>query len=131
MTRTDSKTTLCKIQFNLNACKNLFKKEFDSLSDTAINFFYFIQAFGIKFELRNFVNTWMVEDRVQDLNSSTCSVFQLYFYDSLFNPDENSKIQHKARLNKKTIETLLNELFVFDNQHQNEETITHYAQDIG
>ena len=26
MTRTDSKTTLCKIQFNLNACKNLFKK---------------------------------------------------------------------------------------------------------
>ena len=26
MTRTDNKITLCKIQFNLNACKNLSKK---------------------------------------------------------------------------------------------------------
>ena len=27
MTRTDNKTTLCKIQFNLNACKNLSEGE--------------------------------------------------------------------------------------------------------
>ena len=48
MTRTDNKITLRKIQFNLNVCKNLSKKEFDSLSDTATNFFHFIQAFGNK-----------------------------------------------------------------------------------
>ena len=55
----------------------------------------------------------MVEDRVQDLNSVTCGIFQLYFYNNFFNLDKNSKIQDKARLNKKnkTIETLLNELF--------------------
>ena len=64
MTRTDNKITLCRIQFNLNACKNLSKVELDSLSDTATNFFHFIQAFGIKLILRNFVNIWMVEDRV-------------------------------------------------------------------
>ena len=46
----------------------------------------------------------MVEDRVQDLNSVICSIFQLYFYNSLFNPNENSKIQDQRRLNKKTIE---------------------------
>ena len=46
MTRTDNKITLCKIQFNLNACKNLSKIEINSLSDTATNFFHFIQAFG-------------------------------------------------------------------------------------
>ena len=39
MTRTDNKITLCRIQFNLNACKNLSKVELDSLSDTATNFF--------------------------------------------------------------------------------------------
>ena len=66
----------------------------------------------------------MVEDRVQDLDSVTCSIFQLYFYDNLFNPDENSKIQDKTKLNKKTIEILLNEIFVLHNQDKIEETIT-------
>ena len=65
----------------------------------------------------------MVEDRVQDLNSVTCGIFQIYFYDNLFNPDRDSKIQNKKRLNKKTIEILLNELFMLDNQQQNEATI--------
>ena len=73
----------------------------------------------------------MVEDRVQNLNLATCGIFQLYFYDNLYNPNENSKIQGKTKLNKKTIETLLNELFVLDNQDKNEETIKQYAQNMG
>ena len=97
--------------------------ELDALSDTASNFFHFIQAFGNKFKLSNFANIWMVEDRVQNLDSVTCVIFQLYFCDNFFNPNENSKIQDKARLNKKTIETLLNELFVLDNQDKNEELV--------
>ena len=131
MIRTDNKITLCKIQFNLNACKNLPKKGLDSLSDTATIFFHFIQAFGNKLKLSNFVNIWIVEDRVQDLDSSTCSIFYLYFYDNLFNSDKNRKIQDKTKLNKKAIETLLNELFVLDNQAKNEQTIRQFAQDIG
>ena len=63
MTRTDNKTTLVNIKFNLNACKNLSKKELDALSDTVSNFFRFIQAFGSKLKLHDFVNIWMVEDR--------------------------------------------------------------------
>ena len=131
MTRTDNKITSRKIQFNLNACKDLFKKELDSLSDTVTNFFHFIQAFGNKLKLRNFVNIWMVEDRVQDLDSSNCGIFQLCFYDNLFNPNENSKIQDKTKLNKKTIETLLNEIFVLDNQDKNELAIKKYGHSIG
>ena len=92
---------------------------------------FFIQAFGNKLKLRNFVNIWMVEDRVQDLDSSTCGIFQLYFYDNIFNPDENSKVQDKAKVNKKTIETLLNEIFVLDNQYKNEQTIREYRESIG
>ena len=61
MNRSDQKITLCKIKFNLGACKDLTKKEVDSLSDTARNFFYFIQAFGLKLKLRSFVNIWMVK----------------------------------------------------------------------
>ena len=130
-TRTDNKITLWKIQLNLNACKNLSKKELDSLNDTATNFFHFIQAFGNKLKLRNFVNIWMVEDRVQDLDSSTHVIFQLYFYDNLFNPNGKSKIQDKTKLNKKAIETLLNELFALDNQDKNKQAIRQYGRDIG
>ena len=42
MNRSDQKITLCKIKFNLGACKDLTKKEVDSLSDTARNFLNFI-----------------------------------------------------------------------------------------
>ena len=120
---TDDEITLVNIRFNLNACKNLSKRELDALSDTATNFFHFIQAFGNKLKLRDFVNIWMVEDRVHDLNSVTCGILQLYFYINLFNPGENSKIQNKMRLNKRTIQTVLNELFVLDDLETNEQTI--------
>ena len=73
----------------------------------------------------------MVEDRLQDLDSSTCGIFQLYFYDNLFNPDENSKIQDSTKLTKKTVETLLNELFVLNDQNSNEQKMTEYANNIG
>ena len=129
MTRTDNKITLVNIRFNLNACKILSKKELDALSDTANNFFHFIQAFGNKLKHRDFLNIWMVEDRVQDLNSVTCGIFQIYFYDNLFNPDKNSKIQNKKGLNKNTIETLLNELFAVEDQETNEATIRQYTNE--
>ena len=128
MDRTDDKITLCKIKFNLGACKHLTEDEINYLSDTARNFFYFIQAFGIKLRLRGFVNIWMVEDRLQDLESATCGIFQIYFYQNLFNPDQNSKIQSETKLNKKTVETLLNELFSLDgkeNQIKKEEYANH------
>ena len=99
------------------------------MSDTASNFLHFVQAFGNLLKLRNFVNIWMVEDRVQNLDSVTCGIFQFYFYDNLFDQDENSKIQDKARLNKRSIETLLNELFVLDDHETNEATIRQYAND--
>ena len=104
------------------------------MSDTASNFFYFIQAFGNKLKLRDFESIWMAEDRVQDLNSATCAIFQIYFYDNLFSSDENSKIQNQKQLNKKIknkknkIKTLLNELFVLDDQETNEATIRQYTK---
>ena len=70
-----------------------------------------MQAFGKKLKLRDLINIWVVEDKVQDLNSVTCGVFQINFYNNLFNPNKNSKIQDKKRLNKRTTETLLNEHF--------------------
>ena len=128
--KTDQKITLCKIKFNLCACKELSKKEIDSLSETARDFFYFIQAFGIKLKLRSFVNIWVVEDRLQDLDSATCGIFQLYFYENLLNPDKSSKIQNESKLKKTTVGTLLNELFSLD-ERENEIKMEEYADKLG
>ena len=56
MTRTDNKITLCNIRFNLNAYKNLSKRDLDALSGTTKDFFRFILPFDNKLKLRNFVN---------------------------------------------------------------------------
>ena len=130
MNRTDQKITLCKKTFNLRACKELSKEEIDSFSDTARDLFYFVQTFGIKLKLRSFVNIWMAEDRIQDLESSTCGIFQLYFYENLFNHDENSKIQNETKLKKTTVETLLNELFSLDDK-ENEIKMNEHADKLG
>ena len=130
MNKTDQKITLRKIKFNLGACKELTKKEIDSLSDTARDFFYFIQAFRIKLKLRSFVNIWLVENRIQDLDSATCGIFQLYFYENLFNPDKSSKIQNESKLKKTTVESLLNELFSLDDR-ENEIKMEEHADELG
>ena len=56
MDKSDQKITLCKIKFNLGACKKLSKNEISSLSDTARDFLYFIQAFGMRLNLKSFIN---------------------------------------------------------------------------
>ena len=65
------------------------------------------------------------------MDGSTCGNFQLYFYDNLFNPDENSKIQNNTKLTKKAVKILLNELFIIDNQDVNEQKMRQYANDLG
>ena len=99
LTITDGKITLVNVKFSLNACKNLSKSELANLSDTARDFLYFVQSFGNKLKLRDFVNLWVVEDRIQDLDTVTYGIFQIYFYNNLFSPDKNSKIQSKTKLN--------------------------------
>ena len=129
MDRTDDKITLFKVKFNLSTCKKLSENEVSSLSEKAQNVFYFFQAFGIKLKLRGFVNIWIVEDRLQNLDSATCGIFQIYFYQNLLNPEENSKIQGNAKLNKNTVETLLNEIFSLDDK-ENKIKMEEYANKL-
>ena len=56
--------------------------------------------------------------------------FRYYLHDNLVNPNENSKIQDNTKLNKKTVETLLNELFALDEQDTNEQKMLEYADII-
>ena len=88
------------MRFNLNAYKNLSIEEVDALSDTASNFFHFVEAFGNKLQVRNFVNIWMVKDGIQNLDSVTCGIFQLYFYDNSLIQTKTVKYRTKLDLTK-------------------------------
>ena len=67
---------------------------------------------------------------IQDLESAKCGIFQLCFYENLFNPDKNSKTQNETKFKKSTVETLLNELFSLDDK-ENEIKMIEYANELG
>ena len=85
----------------MNVSKSLNKAEIDNLSDTAKEFFYFVQLFGNNLKVRDFVNLWMAEGLIHSLDTVTYGIFQIYFYNNLFNPNVNSKIQNNKNLAKK------------------------------
>ena len=128
MTQTDDKITLVDIKFSMKACENLSNKKIENLSDTAREFFYFVKSFCDFLKVKNFLNMWMVEDPIQMPETVICGIFQLYFYENLFNPKADRKIQNQKEMKVKTIETLLNELFSLDRK-DNEKIIQQYALD--
>ena len=106
----DKRINLTYVQFDLESFKRVNRK---LLTPTAQDFFHTLNEFA-KVHKRKVVNVYMVDDQLQDLQSDTCGLFQLYFYIHLFLPRENSKILNNKTLNMKTLETLLNEAFVLD-----------------
>ena len=105
----DDKLTLIKLKFPMAGYKNLTKKEISGLFSVARDFFHLIHSFGMNEKITNFVNVWMLEDPIQIATTSTCGPFQLYFYENLFFPDENSKLQNCKKLTNVALKTIINQ----------------------
>ena len=60
------------------------------------------------------MNILILENQLQDLNSTNCGEFQLYFCKNLFDPNEKSKILNHRTLNKNTLQTIMNKIFSTD-----------------
>ena len=74
------------------------------------------------------MNTVIVDNVLQDLMSSTCGIFQLYFYKNLFDPSIESKIINHKKLTEETIKTL-NEIFSTESS-ENEYKIKQFKQEF-
>ena len=70
----------------------------------------------------------IVEHPVQELTSSTCGLFQLYFQKNIFDPEEKSKIINHETVNKRTIEAILNEVLTTD-ANENEQVIGKFKEE--
>ena len=71
----------------------------------------------------------MVDDCLQQLDTDTCGIFQLYFYTNLFLPNYKSKIMSNKKLTIKTITTLLNDLFALE-KAENERRVENFAKKL-
>ena len=109
------------MKFSINNWENLDHTKKKQLTDPDQNFFYLLIEFS-KLKNTNDMNILIVEHGVQELTSSTCGLFQLYFYNNIFDMEEKSKITNHETLNKKTIEAILNEIFITD-VDENEQVI--------
>ena len=88
---TDQTLTLCEMKFSVDSWENMTHTKKEQLTETAQNFFHLLQQFA-KLKKTNDMSILILEQPVQNLTSSNCGIFQLYFYKNLFDPDEKSKI---------------------------------------
>ena len=104
------KLNLCSMKFCVNSWRQLPQKTKGQLTETAQNFFHLLEQFA-KLKQTQCMKIVILENTIQDLLSTDCGTFQLYFYKNLFDPFEKSGIVEHKSLTVKTLETILNEIF--------------------
>ena len=125
--KTNQKLKLCIMKFCVDTWHKISQKTKDQLTDTAQNFFHLLEQFA-KLKKTKCMNILILENTIQNLVTSTCGLFQLYFYKNLFDPDKKSKILNHQTLNKNTLETIINEIFSTD-INQNEYLVTNFKEE--
>ena len=122
--KSNKRLSLCSMKFCVDTWQKMSQKTKSQLTETAQNLFHLMEQFA-KLKNSQCMNIIILENRVQDLLTSDCSPFQLYFYKNLFDPEEKSKILHHQKLTKNTLETLINEIF-FPNIDENQYLIKNF-----
>ena len=82
------------------------------LRPTTQDLLHLIYQFGKLHKVNDTIKVHLVGDQLQKIETDTCGIFQIYFYFTLFMSFENNSIIKDAKLSKKTIEKLLNEIFL-------------------
>ena len=98
------------------------------LRPTMQNLLHLMYEYGRLHRIDDVIIVHSVDDQLQKLETDTCGIFQLYFYFNLFMPFEDSLVLKDAKLSKRTVEKLLNEIFSLD-RDRNEEQIEKFAKE--
>ena len=113
------KLKLCAMKFCIQTWEKMPNNKKEQLTNIVQNFFHLLKQFE-KLKNTTDMNILISENNIEDIISSNCGIFQTHFYKNLFDPEEKSKIINHKNLNKKTIETIINEIFstdVDENEH--------------
>ena len=104
------------------------KQKKSQLNETATYFFHLLYQFA-KLKKSNKMKIVILENNLQELTSSTCGIFQLYFYKNVFDPSIKSSILEQKTLNTSTVQILLNEIFTSETL-ENERRIKLFKQEF-
>ena len=122
----DQKITIITIKFSMKEYENI--KNEHRLRQTTQDLLHLIYEYGRLHNIKDSITIHSVDDQLQNLETDTCGIFQLYFYFNLFVPFKNSSIIEDNKLSKRTIEKLLNEIFSLD-RNRNEEEMERFAKE--
>ena len=122
----DQEITIITIKFSMKEYENI--KNEHRLRQMTQDLLHLIYEYGRLHNIKDSITIHSVDDQLQELETDTCGIFQLYFYFNLFVPFENSSIIEDNKLSKRTIEKLLNEIFSLD-RNQNEEEMERLAKE--
>ena len=117
----DTKINLVSLTFSIKHYEKIKEKSLDNLTNTAKDFFHLLFEFGKLKKQKIETKIILLDDQRQELTTDTCGIFQLYFHKNLFDPVRDSKIIDDEFLTKKTVTTLLNEIFSTNKQTNGEE----------
>ena len=101
-------------------------KDTKQLKTTTQDLLHLMYEFGKLHNVEDEVTVFSLDDQLQEIETDTCGIFQIYFYYNLFKPFIDSSIIKDNVISKHTIQKLLNEIFTL-NKDQNEKVITQFA----
>ena len=107
----DTKINLVSLTFSIETYKKIKEKDQDKLTSTAKDFLHLLSELDKLKKQEDEMKIIMLDEQIQELPTDTCRIFQLYFYQNLFDPDSESKIINDEFLTKKTVTKLKNEIF--------------------
>ena len=122
----DQKITLISLKFSMKEYEKI--KNEHRLRPTTQDLLHLMYEYGRLHKIDDVITVHSVDDQLQKLETDTCGIFQLYFYFNLFMPFEDSSVLKDAKLSKRTVEKLLNEIFSLD-RDRNEEQIEKFAKE--
>ena len=120
--------SLVSLKFSIQTYYKLKKNEILKLTGTAEDFFHLLAKFAKVNNLSNEMTAVIVNDELQEIYSNSCSLFQLYFYINLFDPNDNSKILNDKQVTKTTVETMLNKIFS-TNKKENQCKVAEFVEE--
>ena len=79
--------SLASLKFSIKTYHKLKEREISKLADTTKDFFHLLTEFAKVNNLSKEMTVLRLVDKIQEIYSNTCSLFQLYFYKNLSDPD--------------------------------------------
>ena len=122
--KNDRKITLISTKFSMREYKKI--KDTKQLKTTTQDLLHLMYEFGKLHNVEDEVTVFSLDDQLQEIETDTCGIFQIYFYYNLFKPFIDSSIIRDNVISKHTIQKLLKEIFTL-NKDQNEKVITQFA----